>query len=142
VFGNGTRVVWHIVVWSINGAQHDEGAEGALIHQVKAGFVAVQQGQRVRGGKGVEGDDHALHHRLRHPRVRLEGHLLIEHAGFERPGAALAPVSGAHFLDHAELDFAGGAEAVDVLLEENREVLARFAIRNDTFGAQAVTDGV
>jgi hypothetical protein len=92
----------------------------------------------VRGGKGVEGDDHLVHH----PGVGLEGHLLIEHAGFERPGAALAPVSGAHFLDHAELDFAGGAEAVDVLLEENREVLARFAIRNDTFGAQAVTDGV
>jgi hypothetical protein len=96
----------------------------------------------VGGGKGVEGDDHAVHHPVRHPAVRLEGHPLIEHAGFERPRAALAPVSGTHLLDHAELDFVGGREAVDVLLQENQEVLARFTLHDDTVGAQTVTHGV
>jgi len=38
VFGNGTGVVWHIG-W----AQHNEGAEGALIHEVKAGLYPVAQ---------------------------------------------------------------------------------------------------
>jgi hypothetical protein len=102
----------------------------------------MQEGQGWRSGKCVEGDEHAVHHRGWRPAVRLEGHLLIEHAGFDGPGAALAPVSGAHFLDHADLDFVGGLKAVDVLLQENQEVLARFALHNDTFGAQAVTDGI
>jgi hypothetical protein len=109
---------------------------------VKAGFIAVQQRQGRRGGKGVEGDDHLVHHPIHHPAVGLDGHLLIEHAGFERPGAALAPVRGAHFFDHAELDFVGGLEAVDVLLQENQEILARFAFHDHTFGAKAVTDSV
>ena len=98
----------------------------------------MYQGQGRRGGNGVEGDNHAFHH----PAVGLEGHLLIEQAGFERPGAALAPVRSAHFLDHAELDFIGGAEAVDVLLQEKQEVLARFAFHDHTLGAQAMTDSV
>ncbi len=68
--------------------------------------------------------------------------MLIEQGGFDGPGAALAPVGGAHFLDHAEFDLVGRLEAVDVLLEENQEVLARFVVQNDTLGAQAVTDSV
>jgi len=35
-----------------------------------------------------------------------------------------------------------GLEAVDVLLQESREVLARFMVQNDTFGAEAVTESV
>jgi hypothetical protein len=72
----------------------------------------------------------------------LESDLFIEQGGFNGPGAALAPVRGAHLLDHAELDFVGGLEAVDVLLEENQEVLARFVVQNDTFGAETVTESV
>jgi hypothetical protein len=70
----------------------------------------------------------------------LESDLVIERSGFDGPGAALAPVRGAHFLDHAQLDFVGGLEAVDVLLHEKQEALARFMVENDTVGAQAVTD--
>jgi hypothetical protein len=72
----------------------------------------------------------------------LEGDLFIEQSGFDGPGAALAPVSGAHFLEHADLDFVGRLEAIDVLLEENQEVLVRFVVENDTFGAEAVTESV
>jgi len=72
----------------------------------------------------------------------LEGDLFIDQGGFDRPRAALAPVGGAHFLDHVELDFVGGLEAVDVLLEESQEVLARFVVQNDTFGAETVTECV
>jgi hypothetical protein len=72
----------------------------------------------------------------------VKGDLFIEQGGFDGPGAALAPVSGAHLLDHAELDPVGRAEAVDVLLQENQEVLARFVVENDTFGAEAVAESV
>jgi hypothetical protein len=89
-----------------------------------AGLITLQQGQGARGGKAVEGYGQAVPAAA----IRLERHLPIEQAGFDGPGAALAPVSGAHFLDHAELDFVGGLEAVDVLLEENQEVLARFVV--------------
>jgi hypothetical protein len=92
----------------------------------------------VRGGKAVEGGGHAV----ARVAVRWAGGLGIENAGFDGPGASLAPAGGAHFLDHAELDFAGGPEAVDVLLQEDREVLARFVFHNGAFGAQSVTDGV
>jgi len=70
----------------------------------------------------------------------LEGDLFIEQGGFDGPGAPLAPVGGAHFLDHVELDFVGGLETVDVLLQENQEVFARFVVQNDTVGAEAVTE--
>jgi hypothetical protein len=33
-------------------------------------------------------------------------------------------------------------KTVDVLLEENQEVLARFVVENDTVGAEAVTECV
>jgi hypothetical protein len=39
VFGSGTRVVW-----IPDCSKHDEGAEGALIHEVLTGLIAVQQG--------------------------------------------------------------------------------------------------
>jgi hypothetical protein len=38
VLGNGTRFVW-----IFDRSKHDESAEGALIHEVKAGVIAVQQ---------------------------------------------------------------------------------------------------
>jgi hypothetical protein len=66
----------------------------------------------------------------------------IEHTGFDGPGAALAPAGGGHLLDHALLDFVGGAEAVGVLLEESEEMLARFVVEDETGGAEAVRDGV
>jgi hypothetical protein len=31
-------------------------------------------------------------------------------------------------------------EPVDVLLQENQEILARFVVQNDTFDAEAVTE--
>jgi hypothetical protein len=39
VFGSGIRFVWRGDL-----PKDGEGAEGALIHEVKAGFVAVEQG--------------------------------------------------------------------------------------------------
>jgi hypothetical protein len=102
------------------------------------GFVAVEQGQGGRGSQGIEGDGHAV----RVGAVRVEGDLFIEQGGFDGPGAALAPVRCAHFLDHAELDFVGGPEVVHMLLQENQEVLARFMVQNNTFSAHAVPESV
>jgi hypothetical protein len=85
-----------------------------------------------------EGDDHAI----KRVAVGWAGDLGIERAGFDGPGAALAPASGAHLLDQAELDFIDGPEVADVLLQEIQEVLALFAVQNDTVGAQAMNDRV
>jgi hypothetical protein len=68
--------------------------------------------------------------------------LFFEQGGFDGPGAALAPVSGGHFLDHADLDFVGGLKEVGVLLHEDQEVLARFVVKDDAVRAEAVTEGV
>jgi hypothetical protein len=42
---------------------------------------------------------------------------------FHGPGAAHAPVSSGHFLDHGLLDAIDGAEALQVLREEGFEAL-------------------
>jgi hypothetical protein len=86
-------------------SQRRFGNATALTHSSATG-IRMARRQRLRRR------DYTFHRSA----VGLEGHLLIEHAGFERPGAALTPVRGAHFLDHAELDFVGGLEAVDALM--------------------------
>jgi hypothetical protein len=89
-----------------------------LITLVKPGLVELHEGQiaAVIGGCGV-GTVEAF-----------EGgafggvqHLVAEGAGFDGPGAALAPEDGDEFLDERELDGVGGLEAFDVLLHEPLE---------------------
>jgi len=114
VFGNGTRVVWRFYR-----SPHDEGEQGALIQAVKAGLIAVEEGQGVRGLKAAEDGDHAV----QRVAFRMAGSLGIDEAGFHGPGPALAPAGGGHFLDHGALDITGGPEAVKVLLQEKGETV-------------------
>jgi hypothetical protein len=109
-----------------------------LIGEVKTGLIALQKGQGGRGGHDVEGGDHAVERVA----VGWAGDLVIEHAGFDGPGAALAPAGGAHLLDEAELDFADGPEVLDVLVQEIQEILALFVFEDDAVSAQAVNDRV
>ena len=67
---------------------------------------------------------------------------VFEHAGFDGPGAAHAPVRGNHFLDHAEFHAIDGLEAVQVLGQEGFEGLERFLFHDDAAGEQSVADGV
>ena len=41
---------------------------------------------------------------------------VLEQAGFDGPGAAQAPIRGAHLLNHAEFHAVGGPQAGDVLV--------------------------
>lgn len=50
MFGNGIGFVWHP-----SDAQQEDVVKGALIHEVKAGFVAVKEGQLGGGGLLTEG---------------------------------------------------------------------------------------
>jgi len=62
--------------------------------------------------------------------VEWAGGLGFEHAGFDGPGAALSRAAGAHFLDHAELDFVDRPESTGMLLLENLKACARFVFQN------------
>lgn len=69
-------------------------------------------------------------------------HALVHEAGLDGPGAAKAPESGGHFLDHAEFDAIGGAESPDVLGNHPIEVRGGLIGEDHLFGEQAVAEGV
>ena len=52
--GNGTGFVWYP-----GGAQQEEIVQGALIHEVETGFVAVEEGEFGGGGELAEGGGNA-----------------------------------------------------------------------------------
>jgi hypothetical protein len=90
------------------------------------------------GGEGGEGGCHAGD-----PIAGLGGfNALIHEDGLDRPGAAKAPESGRHFLDHAELDAIGGAEFPDVLGNHQIEVRGGLIGEDHLFGEQAVAERV
>ena len=112
--------------------------EGALVHKVKAGFVAVEEGELGGCGKGAEGGGKAGEIAGGGLRIELGG----EKAGLDGPGAAKTPVGGGHFLDHAEFDAIDRTEAVEVGSQEIVKTLAGLAGENHTFGQEAVGEGV
>jgi hypothetical protein len=80
--------------------------ESALIVEVKAGLVAVHEGEVRLGGRILEGSGEAIE--------GIGGGLgrgIFEHAGFDGHGSAEMPVVGNHFLYQAELTTGTGALA-------------------------------
>jgi hypothetical protein len=59
----------------------------------------------------------------------------------QTPGNANVYAISANPRAHCTVVTAKARPPADVLLQENQEVLARFACQNDTFDAQAVTNG-
>jgi hypothetical protein len=102
-----------------DGAQEEDVVEGALVHQVEAGFVAMEQSQLGRGGELAEGSRDAGAGVTAGLGVQAASQELVFHG----PGAAHPPVSSGHFLDHGLLNAIGGAEALQVLREEGFEAL-------------------
>jgi hypothetical protein len=141
VFGFGLRFVWKICGWvggGGDGAEEEEGVEGAVVHHLEAGFVAVHEGEWVGvGGFGEAGGD-----AVELVAFDLGGDLVIEGAGFEGPTAAETPGGGNHLLDQAVFDFVNGLEAGEMLLDEVVEAFAGFGFEDATFREQAVADGV
>ena len=94
-------------------AELEDAAEGAVVHPVEAGFVAVEEGEVLKdsgdGGEvgGIEDFGHGF--------------------GFESPGAAHAPVGGAHLFDHGEFDSVHYTEAVEMLVDKALEAFFGFA---------------
>ena len=108
--GNGTRFVW----WGVVGEAEDEDVvERALVHEVEAGFVAVEEGNGRAVGEGGEGIGDAVEGGT----GGLGGGLPVQEAGFHGPGPAQAPIGGSHVLDHAKFEAIGGPEVTDVVGE-------------------------
>jgi hypothetical protein len=133
VFGNGIRFVWHTGF-----SQHKQVPQGALVHAVQAGFIAVDEADGLGRGEIFKGGGEAADF----VGAGLVIHVVLEHAGFDGPGAAHAPVGTDHLLDEAELDAIGGPEAVQVEVEEGFEAFAFLVLEDDAAGEQAMAQGV
>lgn len=112
--------------------------QGALVHEVEAGFVAVKEGEFGRGGLPAESGGDAGDIVAR----RLVGKGFRHESVFDSPGAAETPVGGGHLFDHAELDPIDGIEAFDVLGEQFGEAIDGFTGENHAIGEEAMADGV
>jgi len=139
----GTRFVWYGEGardggGGGDGTHEDHVVKGALVHEMKAGFVAVEEGEAGVGGGVGEG----LGQAIQGVAGGLAGGIVLEEAGFDGPGAAQAPGSGGHFLDDTDLDTILGRETVEVLGGEGIEALAAFLLENDAAGEQAMAQGV
>jgi hypothetical protein len=119
-------------------AQEEDVVEGTLVHQVEAGFVAVEQGQLRRRGELAErgGDAGAV------KTAGLGLHPGSHHLGFHGPGTAHSPPGGGHLLDHGLLDAIDGCEALHVLVEECVKALQGLAGEDYAVGQETVTDSV
>lgn len=116
--------------------------EGALEDAVEAGLVAVGEldtGLAAGAGKGGGDAGDLGAGRIG---IGLRGHGGIDEAGFDGPGAALAPERGDHFLDEAEFDGVGGSEADEEIGKDGVEALARLVIEDDAHGEQPMADVV
>ena len=126
--------------------EFQEEFEGAGIGAFQAGFVAGEEWQRpgfCEGGIGVaERAMRVVVGVLFVQFLRLHEYLVLDKIGFDGPEASLAPFGGDHFLDEIEFDEADGLELLDVGVEHFLKLLSGFFRDDDTFGVEAVSDGV
>jgi len=114
--------------------------ESALVHEMEAGFVAVEEAEIGRSGHVAESGGEAAN--LVSGRVGLFGQGVLEDAFLDSPGAAHAPIGGCHFLDQPELDAVDGPEALQMLGEKGFETGARLVLEDDAIGEEAVAKRV
>jgi hypothetical protein len=119
-------------------AKKQKVAKGALVHAVKASFVAVEEAEGVGFRKGVERGCEAAE------RIGfgIRTDLVVHEAGLDGPGAAEAPVREGHLFDYRQLDAAGWRKTPDVLVHDIKETCARFALEDDVAGEEAVAGSV
>jgi hypothetical protein len=117
------------------GAGEEQSANGALVHHVETGFVAVQQGEPTGIGQFAE--------RAGHTGGIISVPLASEGAGheavFDGPRAAHTPVRGDHFLDHAHFEVISRAEAGEVGIFEGLKRLQGFVGHDHDIGKQTMT---
>jgi hypothetical protein len=133
VFGNGIRFVWYPRV-----AQKEEVVQGALVHHVEAGFMAMEKERLETAwiGSGNGGDQTA-------ERIATgSGHGIVDDGGVDGPATAHAPGGCHHFLDETELDVVGGLKTIDVLLEKDLEVRPVLTFEADRTGEKVGANGV
>jgi hypothetical protein len=133
VFGNGTKFVWHG-----GSAQEEHVIEGSLVIEVKAGLITVHEAE----GRFVSEAGEGVGHAIEGVGGGLCAGFIIEHAGFDRPGAAQTPVGGDHLLDETELHAIGGLEAKEVLIDDNLESFRGFIAHDDLAGEKTVVEGI
>ena len=112
--------------------------EGALVHEVEAGFVAVDESEGGAIGETREGVGHAVEVASR----GLSGGLFVDEAGFDGPGAAQTPMGYDHLLDHGEFEAGGRPQMVEVVGERGSEGFGTFAFQGHTLSQEAVAESV
>jgi hypothetical protein len=140
VFVFGIRFVWQIgkIVGRRGLALAEEVVEGALVHAMVAGLVAIDEveaggggGGGVGAGDGGEGASGGV-----------VGGGAVDEGGLDGPAAADAPLADDHLLDVAELDGVAGVVAGDEVVEEGAEGGGGLVLEDDGAGEEAVADGV
>ena len=108
--------------------------KSALEHRMETGFVTMEEIELGMGGKLAEGLGHAADF----GGAGLFAHGGGEHLGFHGPGAAEAPETGGHFLEHAEFEVIDRGEALDEEVAEGAEGFGIFLADEDGFGEESV----
>jgi len=119
-------------------AQDQQAVQGALMHDMEAGLVAVQEMECGAGGEVAESGGQA-------GEIAAGGlglHGSFEHLGFHGPGAAETPGGGGHFFDEAELDVIDGSPLGDGDVEEFFECGGRFGADENLASEETVAAGV
>jgi hypothetical protein len=126
------------LVWHGGGAKEEHVVERTLIVEVKAGLVAVHEGEGGFGGEFGEAIGDAIEGISR----GLGGGFIFEQAGFESPGATKTPVGRDHLLDAADLNAIGRLEAAEVIVEDALETFGGLITHDDVTGEQTVANGI
>lgn len=122
------------------GLEGEELAKGAVEAPVSAGFVAIQQtetaGPISQALKGQGRSDLRILVAVLFQPLEFGG----QQAGFDSPGAALAPGGGDDLLEQGLFELALGLEAVVIGGGELGKLFAGFTGQDQRRGSEAVTE--
>lgn len=104
-----------------------EGVEGALVHAVEPGFVAVQELELVIGAESGEGFGTTAV--LGIGSASVEG--LVPECGFGSPDPTETPCGDDDFLYYGILDPIGGVELLEMFIEKLAESFPTFPFEDD-----------
>ena len=121
----GTRGVC-ATVWFVELAEELEGFEGALVHAMEAGLVAVYEMKFGAAGEVGEGAGDAAH--LGRFGAFLDA--FGEEVGLDGPETAHSPVSRGHFFDHVHFHRDFRIEGFDVLLVKLGKSVFRLVLQH------------
>jgi hypothetical protein len=119
-------------------AEQEDVLEGALVHQMEPGFVAVQERELL----GVSGPAEGFGAAVEFVTWGLSFDTLGENAIFDCPGAARSPLRADHLLNVAQFDVVQGAKGFKMGSEVFVESGAGLVGKDGDLGEEAVADSI